>query len=55
MGFPVYDRLGPQLRGTAGYRGSLQLLIDAANRLLDHQDHEYPDGGLAAAPGRKRS
>lgn len=53
MGFPVYDRFGPQLRGTAGYRGSLQLLIDAANRLLDHRDHEYPDGGLAAAPGRK--
>ena len=38
LGFPVYDRLGPQLRATAGYRGSLQLLVDAANVLLDHRD-----------------
>ncbi|MEV5409630.1 nitrogenase iron-molybdenum cofactor biosynthesis protein NifN [Thermopolyspora sp. NPDC052614] len=38
LGFPVYDRLGPQLRGTAGYRGSLHLLLDAANLLLDHRD-----------------
>jgi nitrogenase molybdenum-iron protein NifN len=40
LGFPVHDRLGPQLRGTAGYRGSLELLVDAANRLLDHQGHD---------------
>ncbi len=38
LGFPVYDRLGAQLRPTAGYRGSLALLIDAANCLLD-QEH----------------
>lgn len=39
MGFPVYDRLGAQLRGTSGYRGSLQLLTDIANCLLDHHDY----------------
>ena len=38
LGFPVYDRLGAQLRPTVGYRGSLALLIDAANCLLD-QEH----------------
>lgn len=38
MGFPVYDRLASQLRLGAGYRGSLALLADAANCLLDHQD-----------------
>jgi nitrogenase molybdenum-iron protein NifN len=54
-GFPVYDRLGPQLRGTAGYRGSLQLLVDAANILLDHRDREprarsvHPVAAAAAA------
>jgi nitrogenase molybdenum-iron protein NifN len=37
LGFPVYDRLGAQLRRTAGYSGSLALLIDAANCLLDHE------------------
>lgn len=41
MGFPVYDRLGAQLRGTSGYRGSLHLLVDAANALLDHE-HDQP-------------
>lgn len=39
LGFPVYDRLGPQLSGTSCYGGSLRLLLDAANRLLDHRDH----------------
>ncbi|MCK9902378.1 nitrogenase iron-molybdenum cofactor biosynthesis protein NifN [Parafrankia colletiae] len=36
VGFPIYDRLGATLRTTAGYAGSLRLLVDAANRLLDH-------------------
>ncbi len=42
VGFPVYDRLGAALRGAAGYRGSLSLLMDAANRLLDHRErHDH--------------
>ncbi|CAO5193605.1 nitrogenase molybdenum-iron protein NifN [Frankia sp. AiPs1] len=36
LGFPIFDRLGATLAGTAGYTGSLRLLIDAANRVLDH-------------------
>lgn len=47
IGFPVFDRLGTALRSSAGYRGSLQLLVDAANRLLDHRaahDHPCPTG-----------
>ncbi|WP_018501677.1 nitrogenase iron-molybdenum cofactor biosynthesis protein NifN [Parafrankia discariae] len=39
VGFPIYDRLGSALRTTGGYGGSLRLLVDAANRLLDHQHH----------------
>ena len=38
-GFPVHDRLGVQLRATAGYRGSLQFLVDAGNELLEHRRH----------------
>ena len=40
-GFPMADRLGAQLRGAAGYRGSLQLLFDVANRLLDHRSQRH--------------
>lgn len=42
IGFPVYDRLGAGLRGTAGYAGSLRLLVDAANVLLDRASEEHP-------------
>ncbi|WP_322747338.1 MULTISPECIES: nitrogenase iron-molybdenum cofactor biosynthesis protein NifN [unclassified Frankia] len=45
LGFPVYDRLGAQLRATAGYRGSLQLLVDTANCLLDHRSGRRPEPG----------
>ncbi len=41
IGFPVFDRLGTQLRSSAGYRGSLQLLVDTANRLLDHRSGRH--------------
>jgi nitrogenase molybdenum-iron protein NifN len=36
LGFPIFDRLGATFAGTAGYGGSLRLLLDAANRVLDH-------------------
>ncbi|OAA26883.1 nitrogenase molybdenum-iron protein NifN [Frankia sp. EI5c] len=42
VGFPIYDRLGAALRTTAGYGGSLRLLVDAANRLLDHH-HQHAE------------
>jgi nitrogenase molybdenum-iron protein NifN len=41
MGFPVYDRLGAALQATAGYRGSLRLLVEVANRLLDHRELDH--------------
>ncbi|WP_163552646.1 nitrogenase component 1 [Candidatus Frankia alpina] len=44
-GFPLFDRLGAAMDGTAGYVGSLRLLIGAANRVLDH-------GHGHARPGR---
>ncbi|AEH10137.1 MULTISPECIES: nitrogenase iron-molybdenum cofactor biosynthesis protein NifN [Protofrankia] len=49
MGFPVYDRMGAQLRATSGYRGSLHLLVDAANRLLEHRESHRPSRHPAAA------
>lgn len=49
VGFPVYDRMGAQLRATAGYRGSLQLLTDAANCLLDHHEHVAPHTRIDSA------
>jgi nitrogenase molybdenum-iron protein NifN len=52
LGFPVYDRLGAQLRATAGYRGSLQLLVDAANCLLDHRSGRPTGPGREHAPTR---
>lgn len=39
-GFPVVDRLGPQLLGSIGYRGSLRLLFAAGNQLIEHRRHE---------------
>lgn len=49
VGFPVFDRLGAQLRACVGYRGSLQLLVDVGNRLLDH--HEIPDHTTSRVAG----
>ncbi|KJE22622.1 Nitrogenase component 1 type Oxidoreductase [Frankia torreyi] len=53
IGFPIFDRLGTALAGTAGYAGSLRLLLDAANRVLDH-GHAHARPGrppLPASPG----
>ena len=51
MGFPVYDRLGPQLRLTAGYRGSLELLIDAANCMLHGPETRHAGRPFGRARG----
>jgi nitrogenase molybdenum-iron protein NifN len=62
LGFPIFDRLGATLAGTAGYAGSLRLLIDAANRVLDHghavHGHAHARPGTAStgsAPADGRS
>lgn len=41
LGFPIYDRLGPQLRPTAGYRGSLDLLFALANTVLAGRERAH--------------
>ncbi|MCM3883564.1 nitrogenase component 1, partial [Frankia sp. R82] len=51
LGFPIVDRLGTALAGTAGYTGSLRLLVDAANRVLDH-GHAGATGHGPADRGR---
>ena len=38
LGFPAHDRLGSQLRSAAGYAGSLRLVVDCANALLEHHE-----------------
>ncbi|WP_462186742.1 MULTISPECIES: nitrogenase component 1 [unclassified Frankia] len=51
VGFPIFDRLGAALAGTAGYAGSLRLLIEAANRLLDHEHVHRRPGRRFSVPG----
>ncbi len=38
-GYPIWERLGLQMRPRVGYRGSRDTLFEVANRLLDHREH----------------
>ncbi len=42
-GFPIFDRLGAQHRLTAGYEGTRNLLIEAANIFLSDQHEPTPE------------
>jgi nitrogenase molybdenum-iron protein alpha/beta subunit len=37
MGYPIYDRLGNGHRCTVGYRGTMELLFEVGNMLLDYE------------------
>lgn len=41
IGFPVHDHVGAQRRVNIGYQGSLRLLDDITNALLDELHHSY--------------
>lgn len=42
MGFPIFDRLGNGHRCTIGYRGTLQLLFDLGNLLIEQEASNHP-------------
>lgn len=43
IGFPIHDRVGGQRNNTVGYDGSLKLLDDITNSLLDRKYSVYRD------------
>jgi nitrogenase molybdenum-iron protein NifN len=42
IGFPVFDRIGNAHRRMVGYRGSMDLIFEIANLMLDHVKHHHP-------------
>jgi nitrogenase molybdenum-iron protein NifN len=42
IGFPVFDRIGNAHRRMVGYRGSMDLIFEIANLMLDHVAHHHP-------------
>jgi nitrogenase molybdenum-iron protein NifN len=43
IGFPVFDRIGNAHRCQVGYRGSMALIFEVANLMLDNITHHQPD------------
>jgi nitrogenase molybdenum-iron protein NifN len=43
IGFPVFDRIGNAHRCQVGYRGSMNLIFEVANLMLDNITHHHPD------------
>ncbi|BCO25813.1 nitrogenase molybdenum-iron protein beta chain [Rhodoferax lithotrophicus] len=42
IGFPVFDRIGNAHRRMVGYRGTMDLVFEVANLMLDHVEHHHP-------------
>ena len=43
VGFPVFDRIGNAHRRMVGYRGTMDLLFEIANLMLDQVTHHHAD------------
>ena len=43
IGFPVFDRIGNAHRRMVGYRGTMDLVFEIANLMLDHIVHHHAD------------
>ncbi|TXT40580.1 MAG: nitrogenase molybdenum-iron protein NifN [Comamonadaceae bacterium] len=41
IGFPVFDRIGNAHRRMVGYRGTMDLVLEVANLMLDHVEHHH--------------
>ncbi len=54
VGFPIFDRLGPQHRCHVGYRGTRDLIFDVAN-LFQSEIHEPTPEGLNPLARRERA
>jgi nitrogenase molybdenum-iron protein NifN len=42
IGFPIFDRVGNAHRLSVGYRGTMQLIFEVANLVLEHLPHHHP-------------
>ncbi|MDD5028463.1 MAG: nitrogenase iron-molybdenum cofactor biosynthesis protein NifN [Rhodoferax sp.] len=42
IGFPVFDRVGNAHRRMVGYRGTMELIFEVANLMLDQVEHHHP-------------
>ena len=42
IGFPVFDRIGNAHRRMVGYRGTMDLIFEIANLMMDHIVHHHP-------------
>lgn len=63
VGFPVFDRIGNAHRCSVGYRGTMNLIFEIANLMIDRITHHHPDdwpltpearrmARVSAAPGK---
>ena len=43
IGFPVFDRIGNAHRCSVGYRGTMNLIFEIANLMIDRITHHHPD------------
>ena len=43
VGFPVFDRIGNAHRCYVGYRGTMNLIFEIANLMIDRISHHHPD------------
>ena len=43
IGFPVFDRVGNAHRCQVGYRGTMALIFEVANLMIDQIEHHHPD------------
>jgi nitrogenase molybdenum-iron protein NifN len=42
IGFPVFDRIGNAHRRMVGYRGTMDLIFEIANIMIDRIEHHHP-------------
>lgn len=45
-GFPIFDRFGEELKSRAGYRGTMNLLFEIANRFMENDSTHAHSGEL---------
>jgi len=54
IGFPVFDRIGNAHRCQVGYRGTMNLIFEVANLMLEHIGHHHP-GDWPLTPEARRA
>ena len=54
IGFPVFDRIGNAHRRMVGYRGTMDLIFEIANLMIDRIEHHHP-GDWPLTPEARRA